>query len=167
MGDLLSPVLNVSREAGVGLGAILGLVVGLAAIPDLARSIQQSWDMEHQKAAREGRTLSAFGDWTHPTRLPMVLRMAWFIVLAVVGLSMRIKLTAAQNWAYILWLLPVFLGFGLSGLIMVLRKEDVRSGPSGLRVVRDGWAIVNGIAGMIFGFGGALALILGFVQDGK
>jgi len=64
--------------------------------------------------------------WTHPTNLPMMIGMLWFVVFfAMMGLiPIRVdRYIGNESVRVRLLLLPALFLFGLSGLLMILRRE--------------------------------------------
>jgi hypothetical protein len=153
---MIAPELNISRDAGALIGTLLGLIISLM-VPNLWKSVFSSVNDNYKKALEDNQYLNFREFITHPALLPIVMGIIWFFCCLTFLTVFKIKPTEEQS---LIAFLPVTFSFGLSGLIMLIRKEIATGNMFGYLVVKNNWAIFWGILNMILGWGGGIALSL-------
>ena len=159
-GSLVAPMFGITKDTGSGLGIFFGFILSLA-IPSLRKSFIQIYDENRQKALDADPPVNGWDYLTHPTQLPMMLSIAWFIGFIGFISSSKMTFTIEQDYAFLF--LPITLLFRLSGLIIVMRKEYIGSIGFGIPIfviVRGNKAIFRGIAIMIILWGMAIFCLL-------
>ena len=159
---IITPQLNVSQDTGILLGMALGFLTSLL-IPNLWRSFLETIYTEHQEAIEQKRYIGFREILTHPTHLPMILGLIWLFMFLTIILVF--KLDPYQKALSLLTYIPTLLSIGLSGLIMIRRKELVTGGLFGSIFKKTNWAIVSGLILMMTGFGGAIYFIFAIVLN--
>lgn len=97
--------------------------------------------------------------FTHPAQIPMMLGGTWFLIFTIIIASRLLDpfLPRYQDFLLSLLLFPFFFSLGLSGFLMIRRKETVDKFG---QIHKGTWAILNGSLLVLFGWGGLLVLIL-------
>ena len=153
---LIAPNFHVSGDVGAFIGIFLGFLLSLL-IPNLWKSLIKITNDENRRLLEENRYISFWAYITHPTLLPLVIGFLWFFGFLIVLGVFQIKATEAKM---LIGFLPLAFFFGLSGLIMAMRKEFVKGSMFGYLIIRSDWAIFWGILTMLIGWGGGLILLL-------
>ncbi len=159
---VIAPSFNLGEDAGALLGMFLGFLVTLL-IPNLWKSFLNLVNDEHKTATEEKQYITFTESLTHPTQLPMIIGFLWFIGFMIIMLLFDTQISTTADILLLLLLLPSLILFGTSGFLMVKRKEFVSGGMFGYKVVRGTWAIISGIAGMLFGWGIGILLVLSLI----
>jgi len=156
-GLFIAPLLNTNRESSGLLGGFIGFLVSIAAFPDTLRSTFEEQSEKRTERIMEERQLGFYRFLTHPTQIPFILSILLFIatlVLVILLDFLKIKISYAilQTGLFAMAFL-----WGLSGFLMIIRKEyiDKRG-----RRHRGGWAIFNGVVFLVMGWGSILFLLL-------
>lgn len=158
LGNLFpSSLLNNSKEGTGLLGGFLGFLISIALFPETIQEL-----FVEQKETRVNRLLferklGFYRSLTHPTQIPLTLSMILFIFMILLlvlldFLKIRISPTILQAGLFLIAFL-----WGLSGLLIITRREYIdKTG----RRYKGFWAMVNGIAFLLFGWGSLFFLLL-------
>jgi len=92
----------------------------------------------------------------HPTRIPLVIGFIWFIFIGSAQVNNNQGTVNSDQFILVL-LIPLLILIGISGLITIVKGESV--GKFG-RIQRGFWAYVNGVLGVVFGWGLSLIFLL-------
>lgn len=153
---LIAPNFHVSGDIGALIGIFLGFLFSLL-IPNLWKSLIKITNDENRRISEENRYINFWDYITHPTLIYVVIGTLWLVGFIAFISIFQIKPTPEQS---LFGLLPLAFFFGLSGLMMVKRKEFVKGSIFGYLVVRSDWAIFWGTLTMLIGWGGGLVLLL-------
>jgi len=149
----LAPMLHVKTDTGGTIGVIIGFFASFF-VPGLWKSLAQVQNEEQKQAFSEGIGTGFWKYLTHPTQLPAMLGLLWFIGFLGIQFLFHLKISSNQ---FVFILLPFPILFGLTGFFVFLRKEYInRPG----HVIRGNWARVIGALIMIFCWGASILMLL-------
>lgn len=156
----ISPSINGEKFVGGSAGRLISALLSHPIFPEIREGSRGIWNGNNML----GVNMKTY--FTHPTQIPLMLGMLWF-VLGISLLSLQVvfdfKVTTHVNNGIILaWLVPVCLLFGLSGFLMLRRNEYVNQFG---KLTTGFWARFTGVLAILFGWGGAIALIIAIIFD--
>ena len=163
---ILAPAIYIDMRLGIVIGGLVGCGISFWLFPELRKAFTEGWNEKPSKLRQQRIANNLWLGWqrslTHPTNLPMTIGMLWFIVFAaliVLFPTLFDRYIGNESIRPLLLLLPFCFLFGLSGLLIILRREFIDQ--SGHR--HHGFPVYfNGILGLLFGWGGCIALIWAF-----
>ena len=153
---IIAPNFHVSKDLGALIGSFLGFLFSLL-IPNLWKSLIKITNDENKRISEENRYINFWDYITHPTLIYFVIGTLWLFGFIVFISIFQIKPTPEQS---LFGFLRFAFFFGLSGVMMIKRKEFVKGSIFGYLVVRSDWAIFWGTLAMLIGWGGGLVLLL-------
>lgn len=148
----LSHMIDGSKIAGGSLGFIFAIFFSHLIFPEFRKSSSNIWNGNNIL----GINMKTY--FTHPTQIPLMMGGIWFCAVLLAMYVFNLKVTTDdETKIFIGMLIPAFLLFGLSGFLMVYRNEYVNR--FGI-IVNGLWAKINGIAGILFGWGFSIGIII-------
>jgi len=159
-GSITGIVISALFNIDIRIGLVVGLVAGAALaykVPGLFATIKNANEQEYARIKKENRLIGFQAFIIHPTQLPTTLGFLWLFVFFGVAFLSSQKITVGQQ---LLGLLPPLILFGLSGLVMIIRKEHLSGRFPPYVINRDSSAILLGILVLLFGWGMGIALII-------
>jgi hypothetical protein len=153
----ISPNFKNNILAGASAGFLLAAGLCYLIFPGLLKSPQVKRQMSVYWLGQRRY-------FTHPTMLPTTLGMLWFL-LCVVAMMLfpgtRMTRDEAKTSLAILWFLdPSLFLVGLSGFLMILRKDGIDKFG---RVYHGFPVYFNGILALLMGWGGGVLLTLSVI----
>jgi hypothetical protein len=163
-GLLLPPILNNNSKASGFLGGFIGFLISVAIFPETIKGLFEEQSELRQKRLQKEMAMGFWQSWTYPTQIPMTIGVLWFLVYIVLISIFHTIFEGIDDKALLalIFLLPPFFLFGLSGLLMILRKEGVdKHGKKYFGV----WVYINGISQMTICWGVVIILTLSTIFD--
>jgi hypothetical protein len=153
----LLPLLNKSTEASGLVGGIIGILIIIAVFPETRKAMIEQPSEDRMKRLMGESQLGFYRFLTHPTQMPLTFAMFLFIAMILVIVLLNFLKTKIDPIFFQIILLIIAFLWGLSGFLMLARKEyiDHRG-----RHYRGGWAIVQGISFLLTGWGALVFLII-------
>jgi len=149
LGAAFIPTKKINSDIllNAGIGVILAATLCTIVFPELRNSYSEAWTKNNYHLV-----------FMHPTQLPYILGIIWFITtIAFISLA-KMALTIDQTWLFLI--LPITFIFGLSGLITVIRKESIGFAFPEFFIIRGIVAIVRGIVIIIIFWGFSVLMLL-------
>jgi hypothetical protein len=141
-------------------GFMCALFLSFLVFPELRNMLPKIWNGNNIYG------INLKNNFMHPTQKPMVFGMLWFLIFILITIFGLFDLIANslqsidRLYLTTLFLVPSLFLFGLSGIIMIKRKEAI--GRFG-RIYYGSQAVTVGILCVIFGWGGGIFMILSLI----
>lgn len=155
----ISPSINENKFLGGSAGFLISMLLSHIIFPEIRESSRGIWNGNNMF----GVNMKAY--FTHPTQMPMMLGSLWFVAVALILsllVALDLKILLNEKLVITLLLVPCLLLFGLSGFLMLRRNEYVNQFG---KLTTGFWAKFNGALGILFGWGGAITLIIVIIFD--
>jgi hypothetical protein len=160
---VLAPAIQIDTRLGTVIGGLAGGGIAFWLFPELRKAFAAGRNEKPSKLRQQRIAKELQLGWrrsvTHPTNLPITLAALWFIVftaLIILFPTLLDRYIENKSVRLLLFSLPFLFLIGLSGLLMILRKELIDQ--FGHR--HHGFPVYfNGILGLLLGWGGCIAFI--------
>jgi hypothetical protein len=157
---VITPRFHMDAKLGAGIGSILGIIMSILLFPDLRKAMTTPISKRRMKRIQTEQEFGFQRAWSHPTRIPFLLGLVWFVGLFIFLWLFHLQINSAQT--ALLLLSPSLLLFGLSGFLALKRNEYIDNHG---RRYRGFWAIFNGTLFMLVGWGGVLFVLYLIIFD--
>ncbi len=153
----VTPKVSNNAFLGGSIGVLISFFVIFLAFPEARKSFENNLNKDD---------FFIKNYFTHPTQLPLMLGILWFIVsflFLAAFVSLFPTLMPMENRPVILLffvLSPTFSAIGYSGYQTIKRKESVNKYG---QIYKGFWASLNGVLGILIGWGFLLVLFIIYI----
>lgn len=153
----LPSLIEVEAEVSGFIGGLVGFLVGIAIFPEMFKASLENPSEKRMERIMDEHQLGFYRYLTHPTQIPFMISMLIFVLLIVFVLLFGYLKIAFSDSVFQIALFAVAFLWGLSGFLMMIKKVSIDHRG---REHRGAWAILNGLAFLLMGWGSIIFVLL-------